>query len=76
MEKVTSPVIEPTSDGVQEISSPAKDDGLSRIPIEQYEYINGFKLASVIVSVTLLAIPNHARYIHNRHSHSQDHNRI
>jgi MFS family permease len=35
--------------------SPTKDEGLSRKTTEQYEFITGFKLASVIISVTLVA---------------------
>lgn len=55
MEKDSAPVTQTAPDAQQETSSSKKDDGLSRQSTEQQEYITGFKLASVIISVTLVA---------------------
>ena len=55
MEKDTVPVTLMLSDKTQETSSPVQDNELSRHSTEQQEYITGFKLASVIISVTLVA---------------------
>ena len=55
MEKDSAPVTQTAPDAQQETSSSKKDDGLSRQSTEQQEYITGFKLASVIISVSLVA---------------------
>lgn len=55
METTTSPAIDPSSENTAEISSSDKKDDLTQTTSQQEEYITGFKLASVIVSVTLVA---------------------
>jgi hypothetical protein len=55
MEKTTSPAIGPSADDAEDISNQTKDNSLTQKTSREEEYITGFKLASVIVSVTLVA---------------------
>lgn len=55
MEKVTPPTVRSSLNGPQENSDQTKHEEISQKMAGQYEDITGFKLASVIISVTLVA---------------------